>query len=313
MQKSKRVIVLLFTLMVMLCPAITKAANVNITVNEASPAVDTFGTSPNTGNGAYIDWSQKVIITKGIGAPAEDSKNPVLRKGQALTAAKVVAQRNLLEAIQGANVLSTTIVNNNQLIKDEIITSVQGVIKGAIEIDRKDLGNDIWEVTLAIPMYPNVSQTVLGKIMEHTPREPLPAPSSDEIIPTIPSGTASGSPSPEAIPGYTGLIVETAGLPLNRTFSPVIYDDTGRAIYGHMNIDPQFAISYGMVDYAATAEDIYQADTGLSRAGNNPLVIKALGLRDNGNNLIISSSDADRLLAANKQSGNFLSKCRVVF
>nr|WP_139164501.1 hypothetical protein [Dendrosporobacter quercicolus]NSL49185.1 hypothetical protein [Dendrosporobacter quercicolus DSM 1736] len=309
MQKKQFVLTGLLTFMIMLFPLLTGAATVNITVNETSPAVDTFGVSPATGSGAYIDWSQKVIIAKGIGAPAEGSKSPVLRKGQALTAAKVVAQRNLLEAIQGANVLSTTIIHNNQLIKDEIITSVQGVIKGAIEIDRKDLGGDIWEVTLAIPMYPNVSQAVIGTITEHTPRQPLPVPSSDAVRPAAPGETASGSSPAD----YTGLVVETAGLPLNRTFSPVIYDDTGRAIYGHMNIDPQFAISYGMVDYAATAEDIYQVDAGLSRAGKKPLIIKAWGLRDNDNNLIISKADADRLLAANTQSGDFLSKCNVVF
>lgn len=308
MQKKSHLFIGFFAFIMLLFSLPATAATVNITVNEASPAVDSFGTSPETGKGAYIDWSQKVIIARGIGAPAEGTKIALLRKGQALTAAKVVAQRNLLEAIQGSNILSTTVVNNNQLIKDEITTSVQGVLKGAIEIDRKDLGDDVWEVTLAIPMYPNVSQAVFSKILEHTPREPFLASSLSDPIPAMP-----GTSTVDIARSYTGLVVETAGLPLNRTFSPVVYDDTGRAIYGHMNIDPQFAISYGMVDYAATAEDIYHVDAGLSRAGNKPLVIKALGLRDNNNNLIISKADADQLLTFNKQSGDFLSKCNVVF
>lgn len=309
MRKKTLLIIGLFTLNILLFSLSAMAATVNITVNEASPAVDTYGTSPETGNGAYIDWSQKVIIAKGIGAPAEGTTNMILRKGQAVTAAKVVAQRNLLEAIQGANILSTTLVNNNQLIKDEITTSAQGVLKGAIEIDRKNLGDDIWEVTLAIPMYPNVSQIVFGKTIETAPRSPLPALNANDIN----SGVPSGSPTMDIAQNYTGLVIETAGLPLSRTFSPVVYDDTGRSVYGHTNIDPQFAISYGMVDYAATAGDIYDVDTGLSRAGNKPFIIKAVGLRDNNNNLIISKIDADRLLAANRQNGDFLYKCNVVF
>lgn len=269
-----------------------------VTIQPRSAAVDVVGAAPAKGEGAYIDWSQKVIIAKGIGGPIPGTKSPALKKAQALTAAKVVAQRNLLEAIQGAHILSTTLVENNQLIKEEVASSVQGTVRGAQEIDRQYVGDDLWEITLAIPMYPNLSSPIMGAIVNHTPREALP-------VPTVGTLTAIG--------GYTGVVVDVGELPLNRTFSPVIYDESGRAIYGHMNIDPDFAMSQGMVDYAATASDIEQVLRGQSRAGINPLVVRATALRDHNNNVIIQVEDADLILAENQAQGFFLERCQVVF
>ena len=112
---------------------------------------------------------------------------------------------------------------------------------------------------------------------------------------------------------YTGVIVDASGLGLETTFSPLILDTNGRAIYGKHNIDPRIAISQGMVEYA----------TGLtgavakSRAGSNPLVVKALRVQSGRNsankvNLVVSTEDGDKILLANESSG-MLKNCAVVF
>lgn len=111
---------------------------------------------------------------------------------------------------------------------------------------------------------------------------------------------------------YTGVIVDARGLELQTTFSPAIYDQTGRAIYGTTAIDSKFATEYGMVEYAPDLECIKTAESGHSRAGSFPIIVKAVALKGSNQNVVISTEDAEKILAAN-QSSNFLKNCAVVF
>ena len=100
------------------------------------------------------------------------------------------------------------------------------------------------------------------------------------------------------------VVVDAAGLGFEGTFSPVIYDVNGRAIYGMRNIDKDFAISKGMVEYY---NDL-QTATVNSRAGANPLVVKAVSVRGGANsvnpvNVVVSVEDGDKILYANEKSG----------
>lgn len=68
-----------------------------------------------------------------------------------------------------------------------------------------------------------------------------------------------------------------------------------------------------MVEYSASLEKATQG----SRAGNNPLVINAVGVRGGKNsvnkvNVVVSVEDGDRILLASEKSG-ILQNCAVVF
>ena len=70
------------------------------------------------------------------------------------------------------------------------------------------------------------------------------------------------------------------------------------------NIDKDFAISKGMVEYY---NDL-QTATVKSRAGANPLVVKAVSVRGGANsvnpvNVVVSVEDGDKILYANEKSG----------
>lgn len=119
------------------------------------------------------------------------------------------------------------------------------------------------------------------------------------------------APEPEAN-SFTGLIVDARGLGLETTFAPVIYDETGTPVYGIKEIDTNLAVTQGMADYAPTPDLVQDAQNGKSRAGTHPITVKASGLKDNNHNIMISTDDAEKILAAN-QSTQFLSKCAVVF
>ena len=113
--------------------------------------------------------------------------------------------------------------------------------------------------------------------------------------------------------GYTGVIVDASGMGLKPSFSPVIYDTSGRAIYGVSNINYDRAIERGMVGYAGS---LYDAQT-LPRIGGSPLVVKAVQVRGGNNstnpvNVVVSVEDGDRILAANQQS-QMLTNGAVVF
>jgi hypothetical protein len=118
------------------------------------------------------------------------------------------------------------------------------------------------------------------------------------------------TPEP-ATHSFTGLIVDARSLGLETTFAPVIYDETGKPVYGIKEIDTNLAMTQGMVDYAPTSDLVQEAQNGKSRAGTQPIIIKAIGLKDNNHNIIISTTDAEKILTAN-QSINFLNKCAVV-
>ena len=107
---------------------------------------------------------------------------------------------------------------------------------------------------------------------------------------------------------YTGLIIDCRGMNLNCVMSPVIKNDNNQAIYGHQNLDYDKIIVNGMASYANSAED----EISRSRAGNNPLIVKAVNLADLNANPVVSTADADKILAANRQ-GKFLENCAVVF
>jgi hypothetical protein len=69
-----------------------------------------------------------------------------------------------------------------------------------------------------------------------------------------------------------------------------------------------------MVDYS---NDLLGATGGASRAGTNPLVVKASSVRGGGNsvnpvNVVVSVEDGDRILLANANS-NILGNGAVVF
>ena len=111
----------------------------------------------------------------------------------------------------------------------------------------------------------------------------------------------------------TGIVIDTRSYVLEQTFSPLIYDEKGNIVYGKDNIDKDKAISQGLVEYTANLEAV---DKG-TRAGDNPLVIVAIGTRSGCNsahkvNVVVSMADAERIKKAEAEDG-VLTKMAVVF
>ena len=109
----------------------------------------------------------------------------------------------------------------------------------------------------------------------------------------------------KAAGGYTGLVVDCSGLALNPVMSPVIKNAGGEAIYGYKNLDYQKVTAYGMAAYTRNTSTI-------SRAGSNPLIVKAMSLENHNSYPVLAVADANRVLVEN-QASHFLDNCSVVF
>lgn len=244
---------------------------------------------------AATDWNSGVITATGTGIPTMGTSGAQARI-LARRAAIADAYRQLLEMTKGVQVDAETTVEMMMVTSDVIRTKVSGIVNGARVIDEKITPDGAYEVTMQIGMFGTNS---LADAVIERPTEIVPFPAPQPTMPSQPSVTVTVTGS------YTGVIIDCRGLGLNPVMSPVIKDASGNKLYGHKNIDPDYVIQYGMAGYA---HDMSMA----SRAGSNPLVIKAQSLADHNANPVISIDDGNLMLLENN-SGGFLGKTAVVF
>jgi hypothetical protein len=109
---------------------------------------------------------------------------------------------------------------------------------------------------------------------------------------------------------YTSIIIDSLGLSVSRAMSPKILREDGSEVWGTVKVSYDFIADHGIVAYSRTMGEAYANN----RAGNNPLVLRALKRGDSAYqcDVVLSSDDADYLLSENRRSG-FLKDFRVIF
>ena len=241
-----------------------------------------------------VDWSRGVIRAVGLAAGKSSTQNPGLRRAQARRAAMMDAQRNLAEAARGVRVTSDSLMKDLELVYDNVRTQLDSTISGMSAISVTDNDDGTCEVVLEMPLFGagNSLSSAAFLPFKNEPKAEFPKP--------VNAVTVEQS--------YTGLIIDCRGLNINCVMSPVIKNADGTKIYGHANLDIDKVIVNGMASYSSDAYD----QISKQRAGNNPLVVKAVRLDDMNANPVVSVADADRILAANAKS-KFLNTCAVVF
>ncbi|MGA1845719.1 hypothetical protein [Deferribacter abyssi] len=221
------------------------------------------------------------------------------RRYAALRAAKVVAQRDLLEVIQGVTVSGDTTVQNGLLVNDVIRSTVQGFLQGARECGRYyDMTQGVGYVCLEV----GTKSFVTAMFRDQNARQAIfqavsPAPSfQPQVVP----------PTPQV---YDGLIVDTTGTNFRPALINRILNDKGEILYDPTKIAEDILAQRGCGDYT---NEIGKAKAILSERGvNNPLIVKAIGVVKY-TDVKISADDATAVFASNQKT-NFLEGAKVVF
>ena len=244
----------------------------------------------NIGDGA-VNWTKGVIQGKGIGAPPEKFYGKPNARPMAIRAAKIVALRNILETVNGIRVDSNTVVKDFAIQSDTIRSQVEGMVRGAREVNVEYMSDGTVEVIMEISMYGDFSRVLLPQAIMDVPME-----------------TPGAAPGQAATGVLTGLVVDARGLGVRPAMAPKILDETGQEVYGSAFVSREFAVQQGMSGYAKELDSARQNQ----RVTANPLVVKGLRVEGPGQcDIVISNTDAVRLRNSSADL-SFLEKCRVM-
>lgn len=255
-----------------------------------------------------VNWSAGYIEAVGIGAPPERSIGKINARPMALRAAKIDAQRNLLEITKGVRIDSQTVVKDFTVESDVINTQVEGLVKGAQVVKQEYMSDGTVEVTMRMPLYGDLSRVVMPTALDKKRDVPPPAPAPASVAPAPAPAVTAPAPVAPAPAAYTGLVVDARGVSARPAMSPRVYDEDGKEVYGSANVDREYAVQQGMSGYA---RDLTAAQSN-QRVTANPLTVK--GLRASGpgrSDLVISNADAQSIRAS-AETMTFMKKCRVM-
>lgn len=259
-------------------------------------------------------WEIDSLTAEGYGSIPVGQSDFFRAKLLAKRIALLDAYRNLAAAAGNIRITAYDTLTNHK---------VEALIKGADVLSESydELGN--CSIVLSVPIY-GLSNSFAMSAFLPVDKLNFPAPTGNVV--------AKGN--------YTGLIIDCGDLELNPVLSPVIRDENNQSIYAYDNLDYDKVIAKGMIGYSEKKslklrnEDeiillklngsenefkqigskifLADADGNLSRAGDNPLIIKAESLGDDNSCPVISAEDADKILSENLTT-HFLDEGAVVF
>jgi len=251
-----------------------------------------------------------LLSAQGFGF-VEASKFPGARaQFMARRAAKVDAQRNLLETINGVRVTSGTTVKDMTLESDIIGTRVKGLLQGAFEMQSnvvKEDGNWVADVTMAVCMSRAADQctdkptltAVLQPSLEGAPMSSRYSPEAS----TSSDSVQGGQVSEDSL--STGLIIDASQVSFSPMLDVRIQTRQGKELYG-----PGHVVKG--TNWLNWASSVQGANSMKAVIGNHPLEVNVTGLGEQSQ-LIVSDQDAVMIFGRNLASGDFLAEGRVVF
>jgi hypothetical protein len=169
-----------------------------------------------------INWTEQYIEAKGSSAiDNERFKIPAQAKAMATRGAVVIAQRNLLEMINGVNVTSETTVQDMVTKSDYIYTRVDGLIKGARQVGEPIEKDGMVEVTMRVPLYAKdgLAPVVYNELPQIKDRSAVAA--DPNAQPVVDDKTLKGS---------EGLVFNLNGQQIDPSMFPVVVDEQGNLL-----------------------------------------------------------------------------------
>lgn len=204
------------------------------------------------------------------------------------------AEANLVGFMQGVHVDRESVMEKHRMQRDTVTRRISGMVRYA-EVYWEGQERDRYIVRMRVRAFGHPESSLSGLAFDEPwQKESFPVPITTPI--PVPSEGSYGM-------NYTGLVIDCRGLDISTAMSPVIRDESHRAIYGHKNLDYDKVVSNGMAGYS-------HGDKNLSRAGSNPMVVRAISI-DGYFYPVVSTADANAILMANQES-HFLDRTAVV-
>jgi len=249
----------------------------------------------------------------------------------AVRAARIDAQRNLLETINGVRVTAGTTVKDMALESDIVGTRVKGMLQGAFEISSSvSFEADSWvaSVTMAVclaqddgdcrgrtslssvtqpnlkgaPVEQRFSAKDVAAVQATSPQTAsatTPVSAQAETAPKAPSAEQSGGGS-----AHSGLIVDASSLDFAPMLDVRLKTAAGKELYGpgHVPMGSDWLHWAATLDSAKSMADV---------AGENSLIVKPTSLGE-ASELVISDQDAISIFTSNTLSGDYLAAGKVI-
>ncbi|MEJ6669842.1 MAG: hypothetical protein QNL18_02875 [Pseudomonadales bacterium] len=270
-----------------------------------------------------------VITAEGFGFSDANRFSEPQARLMALRAAKIDAQRNLLEVINGVRVTAGTTVKDMMLESDIIGTRVKGMLQGSFETDSSvafEDGSWVASVKMAVcmdksdalcrtkPSLASITQpSLVGAPAEaRYSVSDLPAVAAAVILKeaaapqTAPEPVAS-APAPtvgDQSNRATGLILDARALNYTPMLDVRVRTGSGKELYGPGHV-PMGS------DWLHWAPSVVSANEMADIVGDAPLVMTPKSLGE-ATELVISDNDAIKLFTSNTLNGDFLAAGKVV-
>ena len=227
-----------------------------------------------------VDWTSGVVTATGIGIPPPNPASALQAREMTRTAAWSVALRNLLEALKGLYVDSTTTVSNYVTTNAEVRTRVEGMVQAAKVVQERELPTGEFETTVEMKLGGSFSQLIIPQ-----------APEKSEPIKRF----EQTPPPPKPPKSFTGLVIDARGTGAKACMAPRLLTAGGEEAYSpsyvekadetEQNADDKYRIAWYV-----TGESAARAHP---RVAANPLMIKAIRAEgEHRTDLVIHDADA---------------------
>lgn len=223
---------------------------------------------------------------------------------KARRAAKVVAQRDLVEIVKGLNLIGASTVNDGMLASDQIQTTVKGFLRGAVVVGEEYVnGEGYARIALRLSLR---GKNSLYDSLAPTLQQPPAALNVPQLPEFKPQEAVTPAPQPQT---YDGLIVVVEGTGFKPALANRIITENRDILFEPSKVSPQMLIERGCGGYTTTQD---KAKALLASWGSkSPLVIKCTKVMKN-TEAVVSVQDATTIFEQNQKT-NMLPQAKVVF
>lgn len=278
---------------------------------------------------AEINWQNGYIIASGQGTASPQEARGKARI-KATIAAKVAAQRNLLETIKGVRITSQTTVQDAMLAEDLIRTRIDGMLKGAYMVGEPFVemvdGSPVVTVTMKVclngmpkecatrPTLTNVLDLDARPVPPFVPKvvltAPVPPPLPPPPVQEAPKNDGWKPPQYDSSKPVSGLVIHLNGRYFERELLPVVITQGQPdlvTVYSVKVVKPSIVRTFGAVRYVDSVEQVRSSQT----LGSNPMIVTAEAITKD-NMIVIRSGDAKLIRETMAHGNDYLGDAKFV-